>query len=151
MNDGLIYSELAQESINSYRPKFQRIREIGNAMHQQVNKLDKRFYLAVEDELSVVYDDILEKYLEVKNKAEEAEATIKVAIEYSYNQGENKPEKKPTAPIIEAMVKSEIKDIAVAEALLEAQYKIVKNYLQTCRNHIAAVTGRDVENNNTEE
>jgi len=136
-----IYNEYANEVIDELKPTFEKVREIGAQIKAHPNKLDKIFYLAVQDDLSVEYDLILEKYLTVKGKTKEAEAITILALKEQY-EGE-----KVTQKILESEMIVEIKDILTAENILESWVKITKNYLQTTRSHVTAITGREEDGN----
>lgn len=137
------YNEYANQVIERLKPTFEQIRDIGNQIKVYPNKLDKIFYLSMQDELSNLYDIILEYYVIVKSKVKEAEALVYLALKESY---ETQNKKMPNTKTLESEVVKEIKDIMSLENILESWYKIIKNYLQTCRSHINAITGREIEN-----
>jgi len=134
-----IYNNYANTAVDELKLTFGQVREIGNKIKAYPNKLDKVFYLSIQDDLSTEYDLILEKYLTLKGKADEAEAVTMLAIKRQHDDNKDKV----TQKVLEAEVLVEIKDILTGENVLESWVKITKNYLQTCRSHVTAITGRE--------
>jgi hypothetical protein len=132
------YSEYALKVIQEVRPKIEEARKIASDILGYPDKLDKKFYLEIQDRLSILYDEILEKYLQTKTLADDGNATVILALKKKYETG-----KAPTSPQQAAEATIECSDINMAEALLEAYYKSIKNYLQTTRSHIMAVSGKE--------
>lgn len=129
-----------EADIVALKTYFDDVKRTGRNIKDHEDRLDKKFYLESQDVLSDAFDEINRAYLRVKAQADiaEAESVIKVI---------NDNEKKPTDKVMSAMVQQEIKDLTLAEALLEGWMKSTKNHLQTCRNHIMAITGREATDN----
>jgi len=137
------YNTLAKKILEELKPTFEQIKLLGQDIKTYPNKLDKEFYLKIQDELSECYDKILEKYIgELEPLLDIAEANILLALKEKY-ESENK--KLPNSKILEAEVIREIKDVLTINHVLESWVKITKNYIQTVRSHINAITGREIE------
>ena len=127
--------------IAALKTYFDDVKRVGSDIKNHEDRLDKKFYLEAQDVLSDAFDEINRAYLRVKAQTDIAEADAVLTI-----IDEN--EKKPTDKVMTAMVQKEVKELTLAEALLEGWMKSTKNHLQTCRNHILAITGRDSGNDN---
>ena len=131
------YNEYANQIIDELKPTFEQVSDIGKHIKVHPNKLDKIFYLSMEDDLSELYERVLEKYLTVKGKANEAEAVTLLALKEIHKS------EKITQKILDAETRVEIKDIVTVENILESWVKTVKNYLATTRSHVSAITGKE--------
>ena len=137
------YNTLAKNILEELKPTFEQVKMLGQEIKVYPNKLDKNFYLKIQDELSECYDKILEKYIGyLEPMLDIAEANILLALKEKY-KSEN--QKLPNSKILEAEVLSEIKDVLTINRLLESWVKITKNYIQTVRSHINAITGRETD------
>jgi len=137
------YNVLAKNVLEELKPIFEQVKILGQEIKIYPNKLDKSFYLKIQDELSECYDKILEKYVgQLEPMLDIAEANTLLALKEKY-KSEN--QKLPNSKILDAEVINEIKDVLTINHLLESWYKITKNYLQTTRSHINAITGRETD------
>jgi hypothetical protein len=136
------YNKRAKDIINESKPLFTKLDSISSDLENYPNKLEGQFYLSVQDTLSNIYNDLLENYLKVKGMAKNAEALAILAMKKQH-EGDKK---RPTVKELDAEARVQNTDVNTAESLLEARVKSVKNYLQTCRSHIAVITSRESEN-----
>jgi hypothetical protein len=128
-----------KNEVETIRPAMEQARKLMQEMMDYPKKTDKSFYLGAEDELTVIYDDLLEKYLTVKLIAETNEANTFLATKKRYEGGTVKI----TVKDLECETASECAEVFTSMILLESWFKSVKNALQTCRSHISAITGKE--------
>lgn len=128
------FEEYAKDRIEQCKPTFEKITKIGQDIRNHTNKFDKAFYLGKQDELSILFEAVIEEYLVVKSRHDEAEAVAVLAVKEKHSNDA----KQPTVKVVESEVYVEIKMIAMAVKILESWFNITKNYLQTCRSHLSA-------------
>lgn len=127
--------------IEDVKPIVEKAKDLMVEMMNYPNKLDKSFYLGVEDELTVIYDGIIEKHLTLKLSVDQAKANTLIALRKNYETT-----KCPPVNILDAEVKIQCSEIEMAGVLMEGYLKSVKNALQTSRSHVNAIVGKDEGN-----
>lgn len=123
-------------TISKIKPVLSKIEKIGAKIKTYDNVFDKSFYLQAQDELSKYAEQVFDAYFKVHAWRKTAEALALLAIKAKYT---NSGEKTPAIAVLEAEVKNVTKEAYLTDKLLESWYEIVKNYIQTCRNHVNAV------------
>lgn len=130
--------QVIKDEMNIIKPVVDEARKLMKDMMDYPKKLDKSFYLGVQDELSLMYDQVLEKYLTIKLMADNYQANMILVLKKKYEGG-----KAPTVSQLEAEAQIECAESNMASALVESWFKSIKNALQTCRAHTNALSGKD--------
>jgi hypothetical protein len=132
-------NEQVKADIELMRPVMEQARTLMQDMMNFPKKTDKTFYLGAEDQLTVIYDDLLEKYLSMKLLAETNEASTFLAVKKKAEGGSVKL----TVKDLECETAVAVSEVFTSLILLESWFKSVKNALQTCRSHISALSGKE--------
>ena len=128
------YNAEAQQKLEELQEVIKEVQEIGDRIKANTNMFDTAFYLSCQDQLSQCYDVLLSSYMRIHAQLGEAEASSFVAIRESHKGDVKKPIKEE----LEAESRLQRNEIETADSVLEAWEKIIKNYIQTCRNHVMA-------------
>lgn len=139
----------AKEILTGLKGVFNDVKVNGERMKNHSNKLEKEFYLAMEDDFSKYYEDIVDGYFNVMVilEREIAGLTTVLRIDYQNKHREDTKIKVPGKDILENEAKVELKDVTEVKTILTGKEKVVRNYIATCRSHINAFTGQTQEDN----
>ena len=142
-------NQKARETLEKLKPTLDDVKVSGERMKNHPNKLDKEFYLAMQDDFSKYYDDVVEGYIDVAVMLDEGIATLTTLLRIDYqNKHENDTKiKVPGKDILENEAKVDLKEVSEIKTILGGREKVVRNYIATCRSHVNAFTGQQQEDN----
>ena len=142
-------NQKAKEVLERLKPTLDDVKVSGVRMKDHSNKLDKEFYLAMQDDFSKYYDDVVGGYIEVSVMLDEGIATLTTLLRIDYqNKHENDTKiKVPGKDTLENEAKVDLKEVSEIKAILGGREKVVRNYIATCRSHVNAFTGQLQDDN----